>query len=977
MRAALLQEFDRYVRVLNSARALWEVHPPGVQDEWRSYVQRLELSDSFPGLHALAYVARVPSDRLPGFVEQVRRVETRGRDVPDFQVHPRSASEEHYVVRFIEPLDPNQPAWGYDIGSEPIRRQAAERARDTGQATLTRRIALVQAPQAPGVLLLLPVYSAGLPTTNVALRRAALIGWVDVAFVVEDLLTVVHSSGSEGVEVEVFDGTVVSPAAQLAGRRDRVGPRPETARAAFERIVRLDCGNTVWTLRFQAGPAFSQARWFSAPGYVPAAVLGLCISLLVFGIARSLSGTRRRAQALADEMTSQLRLQHYALASAKNGIFILDATRDDGPIIYANPAFERMTGYEVDQPLRSDTGHLLRTGGVHTHARDLRDVLAAGGGKHAVLREYNRNGSPCWAEFRLVPVLDARGQKTHFLGIVEDVTERKHAEEQLIRAEQRYHDLVNNLSVGVFRNTAGEEGCFLEVNPALVAMFEAASKEELMSRRVSDLYVDPARRRELSEKAVRQGYIQEEEVEARSLRGRQFWASVTAVRKQDEEGRSFFDGVVVDITDRKRAERALEESRERFALAVRGTNDGIWDWNVVTNEVYFSPRWKSMLGYEDHEVENTFAGWERLLHPDDLARSLGFIQAYFSGQTETYELEHRLRHKDGSYRWILARGVALRDDDARPLRMAGSHVDLTERKQAEERLRTTCEELAHSQQALRDTVNQLKASHDELKRTQRQLIQAAKLECIGTLAAGVAHEVKNPLQTILIGLDFLKNAQPDPTGNIAVALSDMRDAVRRANTIIRELLQLSADTAFTLVEGNVNEAVERSLRLLNAELVSSRTEVVCRLEPSLPLAWLDTQKMEQVLLNLFINALQAMTQNGTLRVTTRSGRLGEDLQVKGADVGQFCHGERLVLIEVQDTGPGIAPEHLARIFDPFYTTKPVGAGTGLGLSIVKKIIDLHGGTVEVQNAAEGGVAVTLALRANKRKYEQETNHDCG
>jgi CHASE1-domain containing sensor protein len=177
-RAALQQEFDRYVQVLNSARALWQIHPPTESEEWRKYVQSLDLADRFPGLHALGYVARVPSAQLPGFVEEVRRVETHGPAPSAFRVHPQSESEEHYVVRYIEPLASNRAALGYDVGSEPIRRQAANHARDRGTATLTPKLALVQAPQAPGVLLLLPVYTAGLPTTNVALRRAALSGWV-------------------------------------------------------------------------------------------------------------------------------------------------------------------------------------------------------------------------------------------------------------------------------------------------------------------------------------------------------------------------------------------------------------------------------------------------------------------------------------------------------------------------------------------------------------------------------------------------------------------------------------------------------------------------------------------------------------------------------------------------------------------------------------------------------------------------------
>ena len=325
----------------------------------------------------------------------------------DFQVHPRSSSDEHYVVRFIEPLDSNRPALGYDIGSEPIRRQAAEQARDTGKATLTRKHHPGAGPAGPGR----PPSPAGV------CRRPAGHECRGAAGRPDRVGSMSHSSSriswrgsqvrSEGVEVQVFDGTVVSPARPVgrapgSAQRSRAEPRA----LSFERIVQLDCGNTVWTLRFQAGPAFSQARWFSAPGYVPAAGLGLCISLLVFGIARSLAGTRQRAQALADEMTAKLRLQHDAMASAKNGIFILDATRDDCPIIYANPAFERMTGYGVDEPLGDDTMHLLRDGAIRTpSARYARGAGGWGRGARGVAgipperqpaSGWSSGCCPCW-----------------------------------------------------------------------------------------------------------------------------------------------------------------------------------------------------------------------------------------------------------------------------------------------------------------------------------------------------------------------------------------------------------------------------------------------------------------------------------------------------------------------------------------------------------------------------------------------------
>jgi signal transduction histidine kinase len=257
---------------------------------------------------------------------------------------------------------------------------------------------------------------------------------------------------------------------------------------------------------------------------------------------------------------------------------------------------------------------------------------------------------------------------------------------------------------------------------------------------------------------------------------------------------------------------------------------------------------------------------------------------------------------------------------------------------------------------LRETHLRLLQAHEELKSAQLQLIQTAKLESVGRLAAGVAHEVKNPLAIVQLGVDFLtgalKNAgKPDCLESV----QEMGDAVRRADTVIKGLLDFSRSEQLSLVSQDLNAAIEEALLLVKHELTARQIALDKKLAGQLPQIELDRNKVKQVFINIFMNAIQAMGDSGTLSVKTT---------VSPAAPGVTG---RSVVMQTEDTGTGVPEDKLDKLFEPFFTTKPVGSGTGLGLSVSRKIIELHRGTISIVNrTGTRGMAVTITFPVSDR-----------
>lgn len=257
----------------------------------------------------------------------------------------------------------------------------------------------------------------------------------------------------------------------------------------------------------------------------------------------------------------------------------------------------------------------------------------------------------------------------------------------------------------------------------------------------------------------------------------------------------------------------------------------------------------------------------------------------------------------------------------------------------------------------------LQAATENLRAAQLHLIQAEKLHSLGRMAAGVAHEVKNPLAMIQMAVDFFKNRASDDDKE-RFMLSAMQESVQRATRIVTEMQDFSRSHDLEVKPVDLNSVIEKALEFVAHELQQARIEVVRQLSP-LPPAEMDRQKIEQVLINLLTNASHAVERNGRIKVRSFHGTVDHLLMHEGLrTLEHLRQGDEVVVAEIRDYGPGIPPDKLPYVFDPFFTTKPTGKGTGLGLSICKTIAEMHGGLLRIHNVHPPGVRAQLILRCS-------------
>jgi len=374
-------------------------------------------------------------------------------------------------------------------------------------------------------------------------------------------------------------------------------------------------------------------------------------------------------------------------------------------------------------------------------------------------------------------------------------------------------------------------------------------------------------------------------------------------------------GLLRQLRRQERGELALRQSEERYAMAMEAANEGHAEWNFAEDSVFVSDKWRALHGVDASVPLATSADVLRhvQLHPDDAPHARAAIQDHLAGRTHAVELEYRVRHAGGDWRWIHARGRCVRDEAGAALRLFGAATDVSDRKLAEA----------------------------DKARLEARLQQTQRLEALGTLSGGIAHDFNNILGAIL-GFGEMAQQQAEAGSAMRRHIDRVMQAGARARLLVRRILDFSRSGIAERVPVNMQALVEEVIAMLTPTLPAG-LRLDARLQSGSAAVVGDGTQLYQVVMNLCTNAVQAMGEQGVVSLRLDRVDIGHKRVLLHGDIAAGSY----VRLDVGDSGPGIPPEVLQRMFDPFFTTKKVGEGTGLGLSVVHGIVADLGGAIDV------------------------------
>ena len=635
------------------------------------------------------------------------------------------------------------------------------------------------------------------------------------------------------------------------------------------------------------------------------------------------------------QVEKTLQLQAAAMSAATDGIAILN---QQGEYVSLNQAHAQIFGYDSAAQLLGKNWQTLYE--ISEYQRLLEEcvpLLLQQGYCRTEAQGLRRDGStfPHEISVTLLP----GGER---ICIIRDITERKQAEAKLRQSQhfvQRIAEASPNLlyifDLNEQRNIYAnqEMAVFLGYTPEQIQAMGANVLPTLIHP--EDLARLPAYFQQVQNAA--DGEIFEIEYRVRDANGewRTLLGRETPFARTPDGMVTQLLGTATDITERQQMEAALQESEQRYELATRAAKVGVWEWNLETNEFYIDPTIKAILGYSETEIANNFNQWIASIHPDDQSTFLTATHAHLAGETSEYRVEHRMMHKDGSIRWIVVRGQAIRDAQGKGIRMIGTNTDITERKLAEIALQEAKEAA--------DAANRAKS----------------------TFLANMSHELRSPLNAILGFAQLMSNSVTLPQ-QYQDNLRIIHNSGNHLLTLINQVLDLSKIEAgrITLNETTFNlhhllREVEDMFRLkVNEKGLQLRFNGVADVPPTIQT---DEIKLRQVLINLMSNAVK-FTSAGSVVVTVAQQRTNNN-------------GRITLHFEIKDTGCGIAANELESIFEAFVQSQSgvqSQNGTGLGLTITRKFIQLMGGEITVNSQLMQGTTFTFNIQAKETNIISST-----
>ncbi|QDP18544.1 PAS domain S-box protein [Sphingomonas xanthus] len=653
------------------------------------------------------------------------------------------------------------------------------------------------------------------------------------------------------------------------------------------------------------------------------------------------SEARLREKAAEFQMLAENVSQLAWMAEADGSIFWYNKRWYD----YTGTDFESMQGWgwrEVHHP-----DHIDRV------IEEVQRNWAAGEPWEGTYLLRSASGEYRWFLTRAEPIRNEDGELIRWFGTNTDISAQQKAETALRESEERLR-LVLDAAAGAFYSV-DREGKTTLVSNGFLTMMGFSSEEEVIGRKLHDLihHTHP----DGSHYAVEQCPIYRCASTGESahisdelfyrLDGSpvpvEYWVS-PFMRDGEHIGAIC---TILDVTERKRSEAALRETEERYRLASRATNDAIWDWDLVRDHVQWNEAVHTMFGYSEDGVEPTGTWWLEHIHPEDRERVEESIHAVIDGGDSHWTEEYRFLTSDGGHVHVLDRGFVLRDAQGRAVRMIGAMLDLTERRRAEEALRELNETL---ERRVAEVIAEREQAEEALRQSQ-------KMEAVGQLTGGIAHDFNNLLTIITGNVDMARRSLAGgEKARAGRALDNAQKGADRAAALTQRLLAFSRRQPLEPKPINVDKLVTGMAELLHRSLGETvKLETVSN--PGLWLVEVDPNQLESAILNLAVNARDAMPGGGRLTIETANAYLDEEYSSAHAEVTSGSY----VVIAVSDTGHGMSKKTLAQVFDPFFTTKEVGKGTGLGLSMVYGFVKQSGGHVTVYSEEGQGTTIKIYL----------------